>query len=445
LLGFLLPKWLGFAPPRSMNTPRSRGQSRGMAQLQLAPGMEERAPRPMQLQLWSHRSRWMPAATACLLSGTCIAVVVCCYLLGSASPGEKSPTSYRPVYRLPEMYGKVPEKTIWSYWYDPVQCPSSERCTMPPFVQLCTESVLKNRGGFEYKIIRRDEIVKYVSRTELPLHFSSLRPAIQKDALMNALLARYGGVAMDITSILLRPLDEYWDEMVQNSATFWGYMYRMTGQQWGNSEVTAVWFLMSRREGIFTTAVRSQIIGMGDNVEPLGKAQSKYYYHNPYFALGDQTLTPILSMFNYSWPKCTEDASVGPPTTWPDMCPEYEFPKWNAMMPGPARNDATIMLREPRDGPQLPFSFTDDFSMGAWKVSSDAKLGVAECNTMKKCWNEVFLRRFHERNGPGGTHVLNFVKFFNSGGRLRDKSRAELLADKDSYFYNWCKLAGLDV
>jgi len=288
----------------------------------------------------------------------------------------------------------------------------------------------------------------YISRAELPLHFDTMRHAVQKDALMNVLLARYGGVAMDITTILLRPLDEYWEEMVDHGATFWGYMYRMTGQPWGNSEVSAVWFLMSRREGIFTTAVRSQIIGMGDNAEPLGKSQSKYFYHNPYFALGDQTLTPILSMFNYSWPKCFEDKSIGPPFAWPDMCPEYEFPPWNATMPGPARNDARIMLREPRDGPQLPFAFVDGFSMGTWKVSSAEAVESPippTCSTMQACWSEVFLRRFHERNGPRGTHVLNFVKLFNSGGRLRKKSRAELLSDKDAYFYNWLKLAGLDL
>jgi len=405
-------------------------------------------------RLWSHRARWLPVATAGLLAGTCALVVACVSLTmeaarrRAATVSTTMPTgpSGPPQHQWPAMYGRVPEKTIWSYWYDPDTCPSSGRCELPPLVQLCTESVRHNRGSFEYKIMHRDDIERYVSRGELPLHFDTLRPAVQKDALMNVLLARYGGVAMDITSILLRPLDEYWDEMVSNGATFWGYMYRLTGMPWGNSEVSAVWFLMARKEGIFTTAVRSQIVGMGDNVEPLGKSQAKYFYHNPYFALGDQTLTPILSMFNYSWPKCTEDETVKPPFAWRDMCPEYEFPRWNATLPGPARNDAKIMLREPRDGPQLPFAFVSDFSMGLWKVNSveavDSPIPPT-CKTQRECWSEVFQRRFHQRQGPHGTHVMNFVKLFNSGGRLREKSRAELLADKDSFFYNWLVLAGL--
>lgn len=342
------------------------------------------------------------------------------------------------------MYGRVKEKTIWAFWYHPKDCPSSKKCVLPPLIQLCTETVQRNRGSFDYKIMHWDDIDKYVTGMELPMHYRNLRPAVQKDALMNALLARYGGVALDISSILLRPLDEYWEEMVSRGATFRGYMYRLHGMEWGNSEVSCVWFLMSRREGIFSTAVRSQMIGMGDyklppNVQAGG-------YHNPYFAMGDQTLTPILSMFNYTLPRCVKDPTVGPPWSWKDMCPEYEFPKWNGNMPGPARNDATIILREPREGPQLPFSFIDDFSMGAWHVWSDELVNSTippKCDTMKECWEEVFMKRFHQTAGPGQTKVMEFVKLFNSGGRLKKMTRQQLLSDRGTYLYHWLKMAGL--
>lgn len=413
--------------------------------LKLVAGPEQ--PFSHSVSWWSQRSRCKLVASACLLGGTCSAVMVCFHFLESARKVPESTVGI--MHRWPEMYGKVPEKTIWSYWYHPDDCPSSRQCVMPPVARLCTESVWQNRGSFEHRVLHRDDIERFVSRTELPLHFDTMRAAVQKDALMNVLLARYGGVALDITTILLRPLDEYWDDMVSKGATFWGYMYRLTGMPWGNSEVAAVWFLMSRREGIFSTAVRSQLLGMGDSPEPLGRSQAEHFYHNPYFALGDQTLTPILSMFNYSWPKCTEDETVGPPVSWPDMCPEYEFPRWNSTMPGPPRNDAIVLLREPRDGPQLPFAFLDEFSMGAWHVNSTEEVDAhiaPMCRTMQECWDGVFIRRFHERSGQGEPHLLNFVKLFNRGGAaLLNKSRAELLADTESYFYNWLKLAGLQL
>lgn len=410
--------------------------------------LESLVPRACWLHVRPGGPPWLLVGTVCCLLGTVCTVAACVHMVATAPRTCTDPNVHVLEPAWPEMYGKVPEKTIWSYWYDPVGCPSSTHCTLPPLVQLCTESVWTNKGGFSYKIMHMDEIDKYISRLELPLQFDRLKPALQKDSLMNALLSRYGGVAMDITSILLRPLDEYWDDMLSRNATFWGYMYRLTGMHWGNSEATAVWFLMSRRQGIFATAVRSQMIGMGDDIEPPQKTGGNgYFYHNPYFAFGDQTLTPILRTFNYKLPKCTDDPTVGPPVSWPDMCPEYESPAWNTSMPGPARNDARIILREPRDGPQLPYAFLDDFSMGTWRVNSEA--GVAHssdaCKTMKECWHDIFMYRYQQRSGPKGTHLLNFVKLFHSGGRLLKMDRAQLLGDEESYFYNWLKLAGMHV
>eukprot|EP00418_Pyrodinium_bahamense_P001348 CAMPEP_0179013428 /NCGR_PEP_ID=MMETSP0796-20121207/1720_1 /TAXON_ID=73915 /ORGANISM="Pyrodinium bahamense, Strain pbaha01" /LENGTH=444 /DNA_ID=CAMNT_0020708929 /DNA_START=46 /DNA_END=1380 /DNA_ORIENTATION=- len=417
-----------------------------------------------QQSWWSMGSRGQlgPGALlvggACALLGTFCACALCAYLTiliqhggaraCSGSVGERvefQSSMRRPrVDREPIMYGRVKEKTIWAYWYHPEDCPSSKRCVLPPLIQLCTETVRRNRGSFDYKIIHWDDIDKYVTRSEMPIHFRSMRPAIQKDALMNALLGRYGGVALDISSILLRPLDEYWDEMVTTGATFRGYMYRYNGMEWGNSENAAVWFLMARREGIFSSAVRHQVIGMGDYKLPPCKQQGGY--HNPYFAMGDQTLTPILSMFNYSLPQCIRDPTVGPPWSWKDMCPEYEFPRYNDRMPGPPRNDAKIMLREPREGPQLPFSFTDDFSMGAWHVSSSELVnctGRWPCKTQQECWEKVFIPRYHARAGPGESRLLEFVKLFNSGGRLKKLTREELLSDRDTFLFHWLTLAGV--
>jgi hypothetical protein len=158
------------------------------------------------------------------------------------------------------------------------------------------ETMEKNRGGFDFRLVHRDEVSQYVSWYELPFRWTDLEPAQQKDSLMNALLARYGGVAMDVSTILLRPLDEYWDEMVEQKAAYWGYMYRVNGLPWRHAEVSVVWFMMARREGVFANAVRSQVMGMGDS-------NSTGAYHHWYLALGDQTLTPILANLNYSLPK----------------------------------------------------------------------------------------------------------------------------------------------
>jgi len=288
--------------------------------------------------------------------------------------------------------------------------------------------------------VHEDEIDRYITRFELPVHWEGLRPAQKKDALMNALLARYGGVALDISVILLRPLDEYWNEMLAQGATFRGYMYRLNGMPWNHAEASAVWFLMSRREGIFSTAVRNTIIGMGDRTDT--KAYKQWY-----LALGDQTLFPILSMFDYSLPKCGDDDTV--PHKW--ACPELDQPQWSQGMTGPARNDTKIMLRDPRDGPQLPMAFSGMALWNIWNSSTPVHpndngpgfpMHKAGCYSMKECWEHVFLRRFNTNVMLGRTRPLEFVKLFQHGKALSALTREEMLANKDTYFYNWLKLAG---
>lgn len=359
-------------------------------------------------------------------------------------------------HRLPPKYGHVQEKTIWSFWFNPSTCPSSQNCVLPPQVQLCTETILKNRGGFDFKIIHKDEVDEYVSRIELPFRWDDLPPELQKDSLMNALLARYGGVAMDISTVLLRPIDDYWDEMVAKGATFRGYVYRLDGRPWRHSETAAVWFMMSRREGIFSTAVRNQVVGMGDSTDPR-------VYSFWYNAFGDQTLAPLLHMYNYGLPKCIHDTTVinGLHADGRYMCPEHEQKPWWTGITGPPKNDTWIMVSDPREGPQLPFACLDSevWSVSShkppsrkksilpkelWEDSPGAPLYKVNCKSQKECWDNYFMAAYLEKPRPGEAHRLSFVKMFHGGGKtIKELTREQILSRTDTWFYNWLKIAGL--
>jgi len=369
---------------------------------------------------------------------------------GTTGSAETPRVLSTPGNGIPERYWKVREKTIWSYWYNAKTCPSSKNCTLPPLVKLCMESVQRNRGSFEHRLVHRDEVHRYVDmRTELPAVWSYLRPQIQKDALNNALLARYGGVAIDITTILLRPLDDYWDEMVRAKAGFRGYMYRLDGRPWPNPMSTAVWFLMARREGIFRTVAAHQAMAYPPDAEGIPPAMvPRVVQFLDYSTFGDHILTPVLSMVNYSLPKCYEDEAVDKP----EMCPEYRAPNWAAGMTGPPRNDTRLLLRDPRDGPVFSFSHSDE-GMASWNVTDGSRMpclregGGLECCSQRECWETVFLRRHRAPPPPGeSTPPLSFVKLFGHGGvALRRRSREAILAQRDTYFVNWLRLAGLDV
>jgi len=305
--------------------------------------------------------------------------------------------------------------------------------------------------------LHRDEIAKYLSLTELPLRWAALDQRVQQDAVHNALLARYGGVALDVSTILLRPLDDYWDKMVAKGATFRGYMFRLNGQPWRHPESTPYWFLMSRREGIFSGAVRSQVIGMGDKFH----ASSDYPMKRN--ACGDQTLIPLLMMLNYSLPRCVDDSSVRlPPYRWhadfSHYCPERRSPEWWQGLSGPARNDTKILLQDPRDGPLFPFAWLD---METWNVSGKdqpprsaneqflwdqtpgAPMQGVNCTTQQEFWQNFVFPRY-SANFSDGTPMMSFVHLPGAKA-IKFWSFKQIFTRNDTFFCQWLKMAGLDL
>jgi len=105
------------------------------------------------------------------------------------------------------------------------------------------------------------------------------------------------------------------------------------------------------------------------------------------------------------------------------------------------------LLRDPRDGPQLPFAFEDDYAL--WHIHSLKKVkdyGIPpQCMTQFECWEDIFLYRFRTHSPGDKTMLLDFIKIFSAGGKLKTMNRSQLLADKNTFFYNWLKLAGLPL
>jgi len=350
--------------------------------------------------------------------------------------------------RLPVRHGIIREKTLWVYWYHPHICPSSLRCSLPPKLQLLRETFWRNRGSFDFQFVHKNEVEEFVNAMELPLHWNELPPQPQKCAVVNALLARYGGVALDLTTVLLRPLDDYWDEMVSSGATFMGYLYRLNGHHWRRPEVVVDWFLMARREGIFSTVVRNQVIYMGDATKVTN------YPHVPN-AFVDATILPAFHLFNSSLPRCADDPLV--PEDERVFCPDHDDNPWLSSM-GLVRTDTKLLLRDPRDGPLLPFA---QKGMESWNISSSVRVvqndtdGTSEedmagapssgvrCASTKECWEEHVLKPFSEEPRQGEARRLSFVKLVD--GELDRQGVQEMLAAKNSYFYNLLNLSGLTL
>jgi len=95
-------------------------------------------------------------------------------------------------------------RILWGYW-------DSGNNTMPGFADLAMSLSMKRLPGWQLIILDRINYKSFVGPSDLPSTFKSLRGSAQKEILMAAVLWRYGGAFMDVSSVLIKGLDELWD------------------------------------------------------------------------------------------------------------------------------------------------------------------------------------------------------------------------------------------
>lgn len=138
--------------------------------------------------------------------------------------------------------GEVRERTIWAYWaqgYD----------EMPDFFKLCVDTWQRHSPYWDVRILQKSTVHEYLSEAELPNRFMHmLSHQTASDAVRLALLARYGGIYMDVSILLCTDLDRLcWDAIATGSkkaAVFYHPHYGT--ESFGGEDLTESWFLATR-------------------------------------------------------------------------------------------------------------------------------------------------------------------------------------------------------
>lgn len=157
-----------------------------------------------------------------------------------------------PEPRFPDKFNKNPEKTIWIYM--------TEEDSESKLVQRCVETVEKNKGTFQKVVVKEDTIAEYLHPLWLPRGWDSLQDSVMKKRIaMAALVAVYGGIALETTVVLLKPLDDLWNKIdpsvvpsgvVKQALVFWNI--DTAGQHHDFKHGVSSWCFMARRDsGIF--------------------------------------------------------------------------------------------------------------------------------------------------------------------------------------------------
>lgn len=127
--------------------------------------------------------------------------------MSTAEPRERTLDELTDLFKAtynvpstPRRQSEVNSRTVWAYWGQGYEA-------MPEFFKLCVDTWQRHNPHWEVRILERSTVCEFLSAAELPNRFPELSHQLASDCVRLALLARYGGVWLDVSVILLSDLD----------------------------------------------------------------------------------------------------------------------------------------------------------------------------------------------------------------------------------------------
>lgn len=102
---------------------------------------------------------------------------------------------------------------VWSFW-------AQGTMNLPPVIQTCIDTWHQNGGVDCIRVLDPISVSEYLTRDELPRTFSTLTPQMQSDAVRLALLAKYGGIWLDASTVVTSALMPWLDEVSRGEGFF---------------------------------------------------------------------------------------------------------------------------------------------------------------------------------------------------------------------------------
>ena len=131
---------------------------------------------------------------------------------------------------------KNKEKTIWTYW-------DQGKDNIPIFCKMCIKSWKDKNPDHEVIIIDKNNVYDYLDKKDLPPNWKKIdKPQHKSDFVRLALLEKYGGVWIDISTICVRPINSVFTQ----TKSLEGFAIKMFDNNAGLS-VFENWFITGKK------------------------------------------------------------------------------------------------------------------------------------------------------------------------------------------------------
>jgi len=100
----------------------------------------------------------------------------------------------------------ISEKTIWTYW-------DQGKDDIPIFSCLCINTWKRMNPDHRVIIVDNNNVYRYIYKNDLPTNWKNInKPQHKSDFVRIALLEKYGGIWMDITTICVKPINSVFNQ-----------------------------------------------------------------------------------------------------------------------------------------------------------------------------------------------------------------------------------------
>lgn len=144
-------------------------------------------------------------------------------------------------YLTLEQIKKIDENTIWTYWDQGID-------KITPFYKLCLDTWKNKNPNHKIIVVDKYNVYDFLDKTDIPPKWENIEKIQHKsDFVRLALLEKYGGIWMDISTICIRPINS----MFKQEKSLEGFAVRSNSS---NNDLTAF------ENGFITAKKGSKII-----------------------------------------------------------------------------------------------------------------------------------------------------------------------------------------
>ena len=109
-----------------------------------------------------------------------------------------------------------PADAVWAYWED------GPRGRRSVYLDLCLETIERYVAPLELRLLSRDDAITWLPDLDVERWNELPAPNYRSDYVRSRVLQRYGGIWIDIDTIVLSPLSELLDQLDSTDMACWG-------------------------------------------------------------------------------------------------------------------------------------------------------------------------------------------------------------------------------